>query len=411
MKRYVLGLLGALLLCVSLTMTAGAATSAQNEVFDYLVGNMQLNPAAASGVMANIQAESGFQSGISGLGGAFGLCQWGGGRITRLRSYCASHGLNASSIHGQLQYLDYELKNYYPRVWNYLRQVSNDAQGAYNAASYWCLYFEIPANRFARAAQRGSIARSTYWPEFGGRALYVTVSSSKNGVKIKWNKKTSAMRIMRSATYSGKYTEVGTVKKGTTSFNDTTAKKRKKYYYYVVPVTKGKKAVKAVGSNRAMITAQRTLRDKDVTITIPEETYTFTGKPYRPKVKITYGEDKLKLGRDFVVTYRNNVNVGTATIIIQGRNSYTGTVKRTVEIGRAQWKVKVKDVSIKLAKKKLVLTKIPGKYRFVSADPTIVEAAGQSLKLKAVGECDITLHIKKDKTHEALEKTFHVTVR
>ena len=52
---------------------AAAATEAENTVFDWLTDQLNLSPAAACGIMGNIKAESNFISGISGLGGAYGL--------------------------------------------------------------------------------------------------------------------------------------------------------------------------------------------------------------------------------------------------------------------------------------------------------------------------------------------------
>jgi hypothetical protein len=54
-----------------------------------------------------------------------------------------------------------------------------------------------------------------------------------------------------------------------------------------------------------------------------------TGEPVTP-IPVIYWLDgdkppvRLVLGRDFFVTYRNNVNAGTAVVIIHGRGAYTG---------------------------------------------------------------------------------------
>ena len=114
--------------------------------------------------MSNIQYESGFQPGITGMGGAYGICQWTGVRQTRLRNWCSSHGLSYSSMQGQLRFLQYELKTYYPSVYRYMYSVTNNASGAYNAGYYWCYYFERPANTYSTAVYRGQKARSQYWP-------------------------------------------------------------------------------------------------------------------------------------------------------------------------------------------------------------------------------------------------------
>ncbi len=62
---------------------------------------------------------------------------------------------------------------------------------------------------------------------------------------------------------------------------------------------------------------------------IPDQTY--TGSAISPAVTITYenGTVTLVQGTDYVVTYSNNTNVGTATVTITGRGSYTGSLEKT----------------------------------------------------------------------------------
>ena len=44
------------------------------------------------------------------------------------------------SVYGQMKYLQYELEENYPAVLEYLRQVEDSPNGAYQAAWYWCYY-------------------------------------------------------------------------------------------------------------------------------------------------------------------------------------------------------------------------------------------------------------------------------
>ena len=117
--------------------------------------------------MANIKAESSFRpTALSSGGGSYGICQWTGSRRTRLQNYCANRGLDYTTLTAQLQFLEYELENYYPKVMNYIRAVDNTAQGAYDAGYYFCYHFEAPSNRASRSVTRGNSARDTYWPRY-----------------------------------------------------------------------------------------------------------------------------------------------------------------------------------------------------------------------------------------------------
>jgi len=127
---------------------------------------MKLNRAATMGVMANIYWESGYKAVIDGDGGtSYGLCQWHAGRKTRLINWCTEKGLDYNSVEGQMRYLQYELPNFYPSVDSYIRQVENTAEGAYDAAYYFCFNFEAPANRTAQSTKRGNYAKDTLFPK------------------------------------------------------------------------------------------------------------------------------------------------------------------------------------------------------------------------------------------------------
>ena len=136
-------------------------------IYAFAVKVMGYNSAAASGLLANIKAESGFRPNASGdSGSSVGICQWHAGRKTRLQNWCASNGFDATTLLGQLYYLKYELENYYPKVHNYLKSVSNDASGCYDAAYYFCYHFEAPSNRASKSDTRGNTAKTTFYPKY-----------------------------------------------------------------------------------------------------------------------------------------------------------------------------------------------------------------------------------------------------
>lgn len=100
---------------------------------------MGLNIAAASGILANIQAESGFNPNLYGdSGSSYGICQWHNDRFTALKNYTDKW----DTLQGQLEYLHYELRTNYPNLWNSLKSASNNANGAYQTAYDWCIIFE-----------------------------------------------------------------------------------------------------------------------------------------------------------------------------------------------------------------------------------------------------------------------------
>ena len=109
--------------------------------YDYLTKNLGFSKAAACGILGNIRAECSFNPASEGTT-FYGLCQWGYGRRENLYVFCNEHGYASDSIEGQLEYMYYELTTKYTRVLNYLNQVEDSAEGAYEAAVYFCQKYE-----------------------------------------------------------------------------------------------------------------------------------------------------------------------------------------------------------------------------------------------------------------------------
>ena len=124
---------------------------------------MKLNPAAVCGILANIEYESDFSPTVWGDDGtSYGLCQWHESRCRSLFLFCQENGYAPDSVIGQMRYLEQELNEDYPELLTYLQTVENSAVGAYNAAWYWCWYYEIPAQREEQAILRGEQALLEY---------------------------------------------------------------------------------------------------------------------------------------------------------------------------------------------------------------------------------------------------------
>lgn len=138
----------------------------------FLMDELGLNSAAACGVLGNAVVESEFSPWCLGdEGTSYGVFQWHNDRFVDLRSWCMASGWDYTSLEGQLQYLAYELEYCFPGVLSYLLSVPNSADGAYDAAYYWCTHYEMPANMNAQGDYRGRLAAEVYWPYYGCYAL------------------------------------------------------------------------------------------------------------------------------------------------------------------------------------------------------------------------------------------------
>ena len=68
------------------------------------------------------------------------------------------------------------------------------------------------------------------------------------------------------------------------------------------------------------------------TATLDINTYIYDGNAKKPNVSVKYGAKVLVKGIDYTVTYSNNVNIGTATVVITGIGNYKGTITKTFSI-------------------------------------------------------------------------------
>ena len=68
-------------------------------------------------------------------------------------------------------------------------------------------------------------------------------------------------------------------------------------------------------------------------------TKAFTGKNITQSITVKYNGKTLKKGTDYTVSYSNNKKVGTATVKIAGKGSYTGTVTKTFKINPAKQEI------------------------------------------------------------------------
>ena len=92
-------------------------------------------------------------------------------------------------------------------------------------------------------------------------------------------------------------------------------------------IVKGKNAYKD-SVKKTFAINQRDISKSPVSITLKKNKFGFTGKTIKPgyTVAITVGGKAVNLanGTDFTVAYKNNVKIGTASIVFKGKGNYKG---------------------------------------------------------------------------------------
>lgn len=123
------------------------------QIIEYMMVKWNWSLAAACGLCGNIAQESEFDAAVVG-GPAHGLCQWQGSRWTHLQQYAASRGQSWTNWQLQLDFI-FEEKDETP---NHMNTFPNTAQGAYDAADWWCWNWERPYEYEANIGYRRSEA-------------------------------------------------------------------------------------------------------------------------------------------------------------------------------------------------------------------------------------------------------------
>ena len=162
---------------------------------------------------------------------------------------------------------------------------------------------EIPAlSRISISKASVTLSTSTY--AYDGKA-------KKPGVMVKLNGKTLKNGTDYTVSYSNN-TKVGTAKVTITGKGNYTGSVSKTYSIK----NNFKKATVSGISTKA-----------------------FTGKNITQSITVKYNGKTLKKGTDYTVSYSNNKKVGTATVKIAGKGSYTGTVTKTFKINPAKQEI------------------------------------------------------------------------
>ena len=162
---------------------------------------------------------------------------------------------------------------------------------------------EIPAlSRISISKASVTLSTSTY--AYDGKA-------KKPGVTVKLNGKTLKNGTDYTVSYSNN-TKVGTAKVTITGKGNYTGSVSKTYSIK----NNFKKATISGISNKS-----------------------YTGKNITQSITVKYNGKTLKNGTDYTVSYSSNKSIGTATVKIAGKGSYTGTITKTFKINPAKQEI------------------------------------------------------------------------
>ena len=159
---------------------------------------------------------------------------------------------------------------------------------------------------------------------------------------------------------------------------------------------------------------EQVLSIEDATVTLEQTEYKFSKKYFKPAVTVTLGDSTLTENVDYVVTYENNYNVGTANVVVVGIGNYKGVVKTSFTITKAEQTAQVRVESKTIAENsssRITYVSGAGGQTYSSSDVRVatVDAYGVIYGVGA-GEATITVQIPEDECYYATTTSFKVTV-
>ncbi|MGX8727935.1 MAG: Ig-like domain-containing protein, partial [Lachnospiraceae bacterium] len=141
--------------------------------------------------------------------------------------------------------------------------------------------------------------------------------------------------------------------------------------------------------------------------------YTYNGQPKEPEAEVICFGRGLTKGKDFEISYANNILPGTATAIIQGIGEYSGTKELTFTVWKAYQYISLtsKEGGFLPGQSGKIEANAATNLVYSSSDPNIatVDADG-TIHAIAVGEAEITITAEESELYYSREKTFTVIV-
>ena len=145
-----------------------------------------------------------------------------------------------------------------------------------------------------------------------------------------------------------------------------------------------------------VLTSDQTLDDAQITLSQIEHSY--TGRVIQPAVTVTIGGTELVNGKDYTVSYKNNINPGMATAVVDGR-TILGSKTLTFLISKADQMPVTDSAAISVAVGKTATISVKNSHGVLSIDDVNSSIAtavlnGEKITIKGIKVGTYTLTVK-----------------
>ncbi len=160
----------------------------------------------------------------------------------------------------------------------------------------------------------------------------------------------------------------------------------------------------------------------DCTLRLSSTAYTYNGREKTPFVTVRNDGRLLLKDVDYTVRYQNNVNAGTASVIITGKGDYTGSAVRTFVIRKAAQNFRLTKSSCSCTKNSLRYSGKSFRIQTVNAKGTVsarsgsryIQVSGRTVTVRKGtprGIYRVTVTAAGNTNYSSASRTMRITVR
>ena len=150
----------------------------------------------------------------------------------------------------------------------------------------------------------------------------------------------------------------------------------------------------------------------ECSVSFKKSSYKYTGNGITPEPIVTYKNKKLIKDKDYNIVYKDNVNVGTATVTLIGLGEYTGTTTGSFSIVKSKQTIEADNIKATYGDAPVninAVAKNPLSYK--SSDENVAEVSQVgTVTFRNAGKCKIIITAEGNMNVDKATKTINVSV-
>ena len=149
-------------------------------------------------------------------------------------------------------------------------------------------------------------------------------------------------------------------------------------------------------------------------VKLSQEEYTFNGQEQKPSIIVTGGDIVLNENQDYILSYNNNINAGSAMVTIAGKGKYGGrkTVNFTIRKAEQELTVNVSKTSLQIGEIIPITASAMGEISYLSNSDDVVSVDGNGyITGKKAGTAVINIIAAENTNYKSIKKELLITVK